>query len=89
MVLMWLSVERPMIIRADYFDSKGLLKRYRVPVGQIRQHFEWWVAMEDEMLNLRTGLRTTRRIRNIMMDSYLGDEVFSLHQLARGKMPRF
>ncbi len=89
MVVMWLSTERPVIVRADYFDRKGLFKRYRLALEHLEQHFEWWVPMKDEMLNLRTGRRTTRQIRNIMVDSYLGDEVFSLRHLARGRMPRF
>ncbi len=89
MLVMWISTDRPVIVRADYFDRKGLFKRYRMALEHLEQHFEWWVPMQDEMLDLRTGLRTTRRIRNIMVDSYLGDEVFSLRQLARGRMPRF
>jgi hypothetical protein len=89
MLLVWLSTERPVIVRTDYFDAKGLWKRYRARVDRIVPNFEWWVTMEDEMRNLRTGRRTVRRIRNILVDTEVPDEMFTTTQLARGRLPSF
>lgn len=87
MVLAWLSTERPVILRMDYFDRRGLWKRYRA--GRVRQEFDWWVPTEDEMLDLRTGRRTTRKVVNILVDTEVPDEMFTLTQLSRGRMPSF
>lgn len=89
MQLVWLSTQRPVILRTDYFDEQGLFKRYRAQPEDIVQHFEWWVPMRDEMLDLRMGSRTVRRIRNILIDAEVPDELFTLTQLARGRMPSF
>jgi hypothetical protein len=89
MQLTWLSSDRPVILRVDYFDKRGLWKRYRAKPGKIAQHFDWLVPMQDEMLDLRTGRRTRRYIRNIMVDTAVPDEMFSLTQLSRGRMPSF
>lgn len=89
MMLTWLSTKRPVILRVDYFDKRGLWKRYRAQTRRIAQHFDWWVPMQDEMLDLRTGRRTRRHIRNIMVDTEVPDEMFTLTQLARGRMPSF
>ncbi len=88
-IITWLSTDRPVVIRMDYFDRRGLLKRYRAKVRRIRREFDTWVTMEDEMLNLRTGSRTTRRIRNILVDIQVPDDVFTLTQLSRGRLPSF
>lgn len=89
MKLVWLSTERPTILRTDYFDERGLFKRYRAHPKDIVQRYQWWVPMRDEMLDLRTGRRTVRRIRNILVDMEVPDELFTLTQLARGRMPSF
>ena len=88
-LVVWLSTERPVILRIDYFDRKGLWKRYRADVEEIAQHFEWWVPMRDEMLDLRTGRRTRRHVRNIMVDAAVPDSLFTTTQLARGRLPSF
>ncbi len=82
-LVVWLSTERPVIVRIDYFDPKGLWKRYSADVEEIAEQFEWWVPMRDEMLNLRTGRRTRRYIRNIMVDAAVPDEMFTTTQLGR------
>jgi len=89
MLLVWLSTERPVLLRIDYFDRRGLWKRYRADVAEIQQHFEWWVPMEDEMLDLRSGRRTTRKIKNIMLDTHVPDAMFTLSRLSRGRLPGF
>lgn len=89
MLLVWLSSERPVFLRIDYFDRRGLLKRYTADRRKIRRHFEWHVPMRDEMLNLRRGTRTTRVVRNILVDTDVPDEMFSLVQLSRGRLPSF
>ncbi len=88
-LIAWLSLERPVFLRIDYFDRKGLWKRYRADVDLIAQYFEWWVPMEDRMLDLRTGRRTTRRIRNILIDTPVPDDMFTTTRLARGRLPSF
>ncbi|MCP4004448.1 MAG: outer membrane lipoprotein-sorting protein [bacterium] len=89
MMLMWLSTERPVIIRTDYFDRKGLWKRYRVEPEHFVKHFDWWVPMRDEMFDLRTGRRTTRKVRNILVGAEVPEDMFTLTQLSRGRMPSF
>ncbi len=89
MMLVWLSTDRPVILRTDYFDDRGLWKRYRARPRDVQKHFEWWVPMHDEMFDLRTGRRTVRRIRNIMVDAEVPDDLFTLTQLARGHLPSF
>jgi hypothetical protein len=89
MMLLWLSTQRPVVLRTDYFDDQGLWKRYQARPKDIVRNYEWWVPMRDEMLDLRTGRRTIRRIRNILIDADVPDEIFSLTQLARGRMPSF
>ena len=58
-------------------------------VDRIVQHFEWWVPMEEEMIDLRSGRRTIRRIRNLLIDVEVPDEIFSLTLLSRGRVPSF
>ncbi len=89
MMLVWLSKSRPVIMRTDYFDKEGLWKRYLAPAQDIVQHFEWWVTMRDEMLDLRSGSRTLRRVRNIIVGAEVPDEMFTLTQLSRGRLPSF
>jgi hypothetical protein len=88
-ILVWLSSSRPVILRADYFDAKGLWKRYTAAVDHISHHFEWWVPMQDQMFDLRTGSKTVRRIRNILIDTDVPDDLFTTTRLARGRLPRF
>ena len=88
-LLVWLSTDRPVVLRTDYFDDEGLWKRYRArPVDVVRDS-DWWVPMRDEMLDLRTGRRTVRHIRNILIDIEVPEKLFTLTQLARGHMPSF
>lgn len=89
MVLVWLSTSRPVILRSDYFDDRGLWKRLSVPADKVSLQFGWWVPMEDEMLDLRSGSRTLRRIRNLLIDTAVPDELFTTTRLARGRMPKF
>ena len=88
-MLVWLSTQRPVILRIDYFDRKGLWKRYRVDAKRLRRQLGWWVPVADEMLDLRTGRRTRREVRNIVLDTSVPDELFTLTQLERGRMPSF
>jgi hypothetical protein len=87
MILAWLSEDRPVMLRADYFDESGLWKRYTA--DKIERSFEWWIPMEDEMLDLRTGRHTIRKVRNILVGAEVPDEAFTLTQLARGRVPAF
>jgi hypothetical protein len=88
-VIAWLSTRRPVIVRADYFDRKGLWKRYTADVDSIEEQFEWWVTMQDEMLDLRSGRRSVRRLRNVVVDAAVPDEMFTTTQLAKGRLPAF
>jgi hypothetical protein len=88
-VIVWLSTRRPVIVRADYFDRKGLWKRYSADVDSIEEQFEWWVTVQDEMLDLRSGRRTVRRLRNVVVDAAVPDEMFTTTQLAKGRLPAF
>ncbi len=87
--LVWLSTRRPVIVRTDYFDAQGFWKRRVARVDRIERNFDWWVTMEEEMIDLRAGRRTVRRIRNILLDVEVPDEIFSLSQLTRGRLPSF
>jgi len=87
--LAWLSTSRPVLLRMDYFDEMGLWKRYRARPDDVEQNSEYWVPMRDEMLDLRTGRRTVREIRNLLIDVEVPDQIFTLTQLARGRMPSF
>lgn len=88
-LVVWLSVERPVLVRADYFDRKGLWKRYRVDLAELEDHLGWWVPMRDEMLDLRRGRRTSRRIRNILVEAAVPDAMFTTTQLSRLRLPSF
>jgi hypothetical protein len=88
-ILIWLSSSRPVIVRADYFDARGLWKRYTAVVDEIARHFEWWIPMEDRMSDLRTGSRTVRKIRNILVDMEVPDDLFTTTRLSRGRLPMF
>ena len=89
MLLAWISQDRPVIVRTDYFDEAGLWKRYQARVDRIERNIDWWVPMEDEMIDLRTGRHTIRRVRNLLVGAGVPDEAFTLTQLARGKVPNF
>jgi hypothetical protein len=88
-MLTWLSTRRPVIVRTDYFDDKGLWKRYRARVDELANHLDWWVPMRDEMLDLRTGRRTERIVRNILIDTEVPDGIFTTTPRARGRLPSF
>jgi len=88
-ILIWLSSSRPVIVRADYFDTRGLWKRYTAEVEHIARHFEWWIPMEDRMMDLRTGSKTVRKIRNILVDLEVPDDLFTTTRLSRGRLPMF
>lgn len=88
-VLTWVSTARPVIVRMDYFDRRGLWKRYRAKVPRIAKHLDAWVAMEDSMFDLRTGRETRRVVQHVLVDTQVPDHVFSLTQLSQGRMPLF
>ncbi len=88
-MLVWISTERPVIVRTDYFDSKGLWKRYRVRLDRVVEDLGWWVPLEDEMIDLRTGSHTLRTVRNSLVDVAVPDSLFSVSRLERGHMPSF
>jgi negative regulator of sigma E activity len=88
-ILAWISTKRPVFMRMDYFDEQGLWKRYQARRKKLEQRFDSWIAMEDQMLDLRTGRRTVRRVRNLLVDAQVPDEVFTLTQLTRRRMPNF
>jgi hypothetical protein len=89
MMLAWLSAERPVLLRIDYFDAAGLWKRYRVDPRALSDELGWWIAMRDEMSDLRSGSITRRTIRNLVVDAEVPDEIFSVTHLARGRLPKF
>ena len=89
MLLAWVSEERPVMLRTDYFDEQGLWKRYRARPENIAQNFDWWVPMQDEMIDLRSGRHTVRHVRNILIGTDVPDDAFTLTQLARGRLPSF
>jgi hypothetical protein len=89
MLLAWLSEERPVLLRIDYFDTSGLWKRYRVDPQALSDELGWWVPLRDEMRDLRSGSSTLRVIRNLVVDAEVPDELFSVSHLARGRLPRF
>lgn len=89
MLLVWVSTRRPVILRTDLFDEHGLWKRRTARPERIIQSFEWWVPMEEEMVDLRTGRRSIRRIRNLLVDVEVPDEIFTLTRLERGQLPSF
>lgn len=89
MLLAWVSQDRPVILRTDYFDEAGLWKRYEARVDRIERQLEWWIPMEDEMIDLRTGRHTVRTVRNLVVGVDVPDQAFTLTQLARGRMPAF
>lgn len=89
MLLAWVSEERPVMLRTDYFDEQGLWKRYTAHPENIEQNFEWWVPMRDEMIDLRTGRHTLRQVRNLLIGTDVPDDAFTLIQLARGRLPSF
>jgi len=89
MLLAWVSEERPVLLRTDYFDEQGLWKRYRARPQDIEQNFEWWVPMQDEMIDLRSGRHTIRQVRNLLIGTDVPDDAFTLTQLARGRLPSF
>ncbi len=88
-MLVWISAERPIIVRTDYFDSKGLWKRYRVRLDRVVEDLGWWVPLEDEMIDLRTGSHTLRTVRNSLVDVAVPDSLFSVSRLERGHLPSF
>lgn len=89
MLLAWVSQERPVMLRTDYFDEQGLWKRYRARPEDIERNFDWWVPMQDEMIDLRSGRHTVRQVRNILIGTDVPDDAFTLTQLARGRLPSF
>ncbi len=89
MLLAWLSEERPVLLRIDYFDERGLWKRYSLDPQALSEELGWWVPMADEMRDLRTGSATRRIIRNLVVDAEVPDELFSVTHLARGRLPKF
>jgi hypothetical protein len=88
-IVVWISEVRPVILRADYFDGGGLWKRYTADVERVARHYEWWVPMEDEMFDVRTGSRTIRRIRNLLIDLEVPEDLFTTTRLSRGRLPKF
>lgn len=88
-LVVWISTRRPVVVRTDYFDAQGLWKRRTINLERLRRDFDWWVALEDEMVDLRSGRRTIRRVRNLLIDVEVPDEIFSVSQLARGRAPSF
>ena len=77
------------MLRTDYFDEQGLWKRYRARPEDIERNFDWWVPMQDEMIDLRSGRHTVRQVRNILIGTDVPDDAFTLTQLARGRLPSF
>lgn len=88
-LVVWLSTQRPVIVRTDYFDAYGLWKRYTVRVDRLAQFVDWWVPMQDAMRDVRSGRVTERFVRNVLLDTEIPDDMFSTTRLARGRLPTF
>lgn len=87
-LVVWVADTRPVLLRVDYFDRGGLWKRYTADPRRIRRHVDRWLATDDQMHDLRTGTRTRRRIRNVMATG-MPEALFTVTQLARGRLPSF
>lgn len=82
-VLLWISPENWMVLRAEFFDLKGQLLK-TLEAGNIRQIDNIWTRHRLRLVNQQTGHSTEFIISDVDYISPLDDELFSRMALERG-----
>lgn len=80
----WVDKTSHIAVRTDYYDKDGLQKR--LEVKELRQHNGIWTTFHSEMNNISRGHRTVLKIDAIDYDTGLGDELFRVATLQRGRL---
>ncbi len=79
----WIRKDTYTVAKTEYTDLSGKLLKVLRGSAVAELSAGAWLATVMEMKNLQTGSRTIVTFRNIKADTGVGDEYFSVSQLAR------
>lgn len=81
--LVWVDVERNLILKDIYFDARGAELKLFV-AEKVEQVKGYWTVTKGRMENLQTGDRTSLDVVTINYDTNIDDAIFRQHALTRG-----
>ncbi len=81
----WVDQQSYLVIRGEYYDKDGLLKRYRaLAVGQ---QDGIWAVLSSEMDNVSRNHKTLMETSAIRYNTGLKDQLFKVSTIQRGRIP--
>lgn len=81
--LVWVDVERNLILKDVYYDARGAELKLFV-AEKVEQVKDYWTVTKGRMENLQTGDRTSLDVVTIKYDTNMADAVFRQQALTRG-----
>jgi hypothetical protein len=78
----WIEPARRVIVREDYFDKQGKLRK-RLTNSQLRQYGKYWLWDRSVMEDLISGHKTVTQIVERQVDGNVADDLFTVNALKR------
>ena len=82
--VVWISKEALLLVKADYFDKDGLLKRYEAL--ELRKQDGFWSVYSAVMDNVSRGHKTLLETESLRYDLGLQDSLFTVTAMQRGRL---
>lgn len=80
--VLWVNKDARVIIKAEYYDSQGLIKTFSVK--DLKRHNGIWTIFKMEMENKRENHTTTMRMSDVQYDIGVADSFFQVSTISRG-----
>ena len=80
--VIWVRKNANVVIKAEYYDSQGLIKVFTV--HDLKKQNNIWTIFEMEMKNLRENHTTVMKIKNVEYNTGVEDGFFRVNTISRG-----
>ncbi len=80
--ILWVDKDARAVIKAEYYDSQGLLKT--LTVKDLKRHNDIWTIFEMEMNNTRENHTTIMKMSNVQYNIGVADSFFQTATISRG-----
>lgn len=80
--IVWVRKDADVVIKAEYYDSQGLIKTFLV--HDLKKQDNIWTVFEMEMNNPREDHTTIMKIRNVEYNIGVEDGFFKVATISRG-----
>ncbi len=81
----WVDKRSYLVVKGEYYDKDGLVKIYRAL--DVRQQDGFWQTFRSEMDNVSREHKTIMEISEMEFDTGVGDNVFRVSTMQRGRLP--